>query len=126
MALTFPPESLFKPRLSRLLLDQLQRRKGTWEQRTEGKANLLAWVVMLRGIAAFSTDMRDDFLQLMWGSGVTARYERWNNLCELARTFLSWDFVCESPGRTMWDEAIAMAGCSQGKEFVTIHRTRVV
>lgn len=53
--LPFPPESLVKPRLARLLLDQLKRLNGKWTQCTDGTVNFLAWAVVLGAIAAFST-----------------------------------------------------------------------
>jgi hypothetical protein len=117
--LPFPPESQVKPRLARLLLDQLLR----WTQWEGVEVEFLAWAVVLGGVAAFSTGMRGDFVRLMWESRIVARSGSWDVLHEKLRTFLWWDFVCEKSGMTFWDESLAMGGSSQSRDLVIIHRT---
>jgi Fungal specific transcription factor domain len=106
--LPFPPESLVKPRLAKKLLGQLQALpEDIWSMESSYVASgFLSWAMILGGIAAFSTEMRDAFVELMRKRGILTKHGTWEEVNGSLGTFLWWDFVCREAGRTLWDEAV--------------------
>ena len=98
-----PPHARIKPRLAHSLMPLLLTLSDeTW---SSGLRNFLIWTAMMGAIGARYIPDRDLYIELL-ASKMGSRLKTWEELHDCMQGYLWWEFVCDEPGRRVWDEIV--------------------
>jgi hypothetical protein len=97
-----PPHTRIKPRLAHTLVPfLLSIADQAW---SSSLSHFLLWSAMLGGIAARFIPDRSLYVELL--ASRTERTESWESVRARLQTYLWWDYVCDEPGRKIWDDVV--------------------
>ncbi len=97
-----PPHARVKPRLAHSLLPLLLALSDeTW---TNDLHDFLVWAALMGAMGARYIPERILYIELLASKTEESSLRTWEALHDCMRRYLWWDFVCEEPGRKVWDE----------------------